>query len=125
MKKQEMSQVFDSDLQFLDPQTFNEVVMNEVELFSHDDFNSMVNELQTWDSKSLDEMQESMFAYLQTRNGGNLKLATNLVLDYCIGRDGKVDDFKVFIMTNTIEWLLNGSLRPMGMMSSASENEQE
>jgi hypothetical protein len=107
MERPEMSQVFDSDMQFLDAITFDEVVMNEVELFSPSEFDNIVYELQSWDSKSLTEMQESMFVYLQTRNGNKLKLAMNIVLDYCMLEGSEVNDFKVFLLTNTIEYVVS------------------
>jgi hypothetical protein len=107
MERPEMSQVFDSDMQFLDSIMFDEVVMNEVELFSAREFDDIMDELQSWDSKSLAEMQESMFVYLQTRNGNKLKLAMNIVLDHCMLDGGKVDDFKVFLLTNTIEYVIS------------------
>jgi len=107
MERPEMSQVFDSDMQFLDSIMFDEVVMNEVELFSAREFDDIMDELQSWDSKSLAEMQESMFVYLQTRNGNKLKLAMNIVLDYCMLDGGEVDDFKVFLLTNTIEYVIS------------------
>lgn len=107
MERPEMSQVFDSDMQFLDSIMFDEVVMNEVELFSAREFDDIMDELQSWDSKSLAEMQESMFVYLQTRNGNKLKLAMNIVLDHCMLDGGEVDDFKVFLLTNTIEYVIS------------------
>ena len=106
MKKQAMSQVFDSDLQFLDPNEFDEVVMGEVELFSGDEFDGIVATLGDWDVSSLTEMRDSMTRFLMTRQGKDLKMGTNLVLDHCM-KEGKIEDFKVYLLTNTLEWLIS------------------
>lgn len=107
MEKPELSIVFDSDIQFLDGDAFNEVIMAEVELFSKSEFDSICDELEAWDVKSLHEIRDSLIGYLQTRQGSALKLATNLVLDHCIDRDGKVADFKVYLLTNTLDWIIS------------------
>lgn len=107
MKKPELSIVFDSGIQFLDEDTFNEVIMAEVELFSKPEFDSICEELEAWDVKSLHEIRESIFTYLQTRQGSALKLATNVVLDHCMEASGKIDDFKVYLLMNTLEWTLS------------------
>jgi len=107
MEKPELSIVFDSGIEFLDEDTFNEVIMAEVELFSGPQFEDICQELHTWDVKSLYEMQESLTTYLQTRQGSALRLATNIVLDHCMEASGKIDDFKVYLLTNTLEWTLS------------------
>jgi len=107
MKKPELSIVFDSGIEFLDEDTFNEVIMAEVELFSKPEFDGICDELETWDVKSLHEIRESLFTYLQTRQGSALKLATNIVLDHCMEASGKIDDFKVYLLTNTLDWVIS------------------
>ena len=107
MKKPELSIVFDSGIQFLDEDTFNEVIMAEVELFSKPEFDSICEELEAWDVKSLLEIRESIFTYLQTRQGSALKLATNVVLDHCMEASGKIDDFKVYLLMNTLDWIIS------------------
>lgn len=107
MKKPELSITFDSSIQFLDGDEFNEVVMAEVKLFDHEEFESICQELQSWDVQGLREMQESMTRFLMLRDGKELKLAANVVLDHCMEPSGKVDDFKVYILTNTLEWLIS------------------
>lgn len=120
-----MSQVFDSDLQFLDASTFDEIVMGEVELFPGPVFDEIVNTLQTWDTKSLIEIQESMLTYLKTRQGKDLKLSMNIVLDHCMEEGGRVDDFKVYLLTNTLEWLINvRDMEASGAMENTN-SEQE
>lgn len=107
MKKPELSIVFDSGIEFLDEDTFNEVIMAEVELFSGPQFELICQELNMWDVKSLHEIRESLFTYLQTRQGSALKLATNIVLDHCMEASGKIDDFKVYLLTNTLDWVIS------------------
>jgi len=125
MKKQAMSQVFDSDLQFLDPQEFDEVVMGEVELFQGPEFDEICHELQTWDLASLREMKDSLDRFLVTRQGKDMKLGTNLVLDHCV-REGKVEDFKVYLLTNTLEWLVScKEFEAMKSMASFGQSEEQ
>ena len=107
MEKPELSIVFDSGIEFLDEDTFNEVIMAEVELFDREEFEIIHQELQSWDVKSLYEMQDSLTTYLQTRQGSALKLATNIVLDHCMEKSGKIDDFKVYLLTNTLDWIIS------------------
>jgi hypothetical protein len=127
MKNPELSIVFDSGIQFLDDDTFNEVVMAEVELFREDEFTSLCDELQTWDVKSLHEIRDSLYAFLMTRDGKHLKLATNLVLDHCVTPEGKTDDFKIYLMTNTIEWTISvkefEALKTSAQFSQGEEQE--
>jgi hypothetical protein len=106
MEKPQLSIVFDSSIQFLDGDKFNEVVMAQVELFENEEFDSICNEFMSWDIKSLRDMQTSMFRFLMLRDGKELKLATNIVLDHCMEQDGKTDDFKVYLLTNTIEYIV-------------------
>lgn len=125
MKKPAMSQVFDSDLQFVDPQEFDEIVMAEVELFSGPEFDQIVDGLQSWDMQSLKEMQESMFHFLVTRQGKDLKLATNLVLDHCM-KDGSPDEFKIYLLTNTLDWLINcREFEAMKAMAESGQGEEQ
>lgn len=125
MKKPAMSQVFDSDLQFVDPQEFDEIVMAEVELFTGPEFDEIVNDLQSWDMQSLKEIQESMFRFLITRQGKDLKLSTNLVLDHCM-REGKADDFKIYLLTNTLDWLIAcREFEAMKAMASSGQSEEQ
>ena len=107
MEKPELSIVFDSGIQFLDEDTFNEVIMAEVELFDKDEFDNICNELEAWDVKSLHEIRDSLFTYLQTRQGSSLKLATNVVLDHCMEASGGIDDFKVYLLINTLDWIIS------------------
>lgn len=125
MKKQAMSKVFDSDLQFLEPQEFDEVVMGEVELFKGDEFDEICYELQTWDLTSLKEMKDSLETFLFTRQGKDLKLGTNLVLDHCV-KGGKLEDFKVYLLTNTLEWLVSyKEFEAMKSMASFGQSEEQ
>ena len=127
MEKPELSIVFDSGIEFLDEDTFNEVIMAEVELFSGPQFELICQELNTWDVKSLLEIRESLFTYLQTRQGSALKLATNLVLDNCMEASGKIDDFKVYLLTNTLDWVISvkefEALKTEQQFSSGEEQE--
>ena len=72
MKKPELSIVFDSGIEFLDGDTFDEIIMAEFELFSKPEFESICDELNAWDVKSLHEIRESLFTYLQTRQGAGV-----------------------------------------------------
>lgn len=127
MKNQELSIVFDSDIQFLDDATFNEVVMAEVELFTEPQFEAICEELKSWDVKSLEEIRDSLYTYLRTRKGSSLKLGTNIVLDHCMEPSGGIDDFKVYLLTNTIDWTLSvkefEALKTQQQFSSGEEQE--
>lgn len=106
MKKPELSIAFDSSIQFLDEGEFNETIMAQVELFPRDEFESICKELELWDTKSLKEMEESLVRFLMTRNGKDLGLGMNLVLDHCV-QPGGIDEFKVYILTNALEWAIS------------------
>lgn len=127
MKNQKLSIVFDSDIQFLDDETLNEVIMAEVELFTEPQFEDICQELKSWDVKSLEEIRESLYTYLRTRKGSALKLGTNLVLDHCMEASGKIDDFKVYLLTNTLDWTLSvkefEALKMQQQFSSGEEQE--
>lgn len=126
MKRQTLSHVFDSDLQFLDAATFDEVVMAEVELFSGPEFDEICAELQSWDVKSLVEMHDSLNRFLMTRDGGQLKLATNIVLDHCMEDKNKTNDFKVYLLTNTLEWVISvKEFEAMQTSAQFSQNEEQ
>lgn len=122
MKRPKLSHVFDSDMQFLDPDVFNEIVMCEVELFDERTYNEVFNTLDAWDTTSLLEMHESATAFLETMSGKSLGLLTNVVLDHCM--DGKkVDHFKVYMVRNIIEFMV--SSRTMAMDSPTLQGETE
>lgn len=124
MEKNSLSIHFDSSIQFLDDGEFNETIMAQVELFPRDQFESICKELQGWDTTSLKEIESSLTRFLMTRTGKDLGLGTNLVLDHCIGPDGKIDDFKVYIMTNALEWAI--SVKEFeGMMFEGQEEQPE
>ena len=127
MKKPELSIVFDSGIEFLDGDTFDEIIMAEFELFSKPEFESICDELNAWDVKSLHEIRESLFTYLQTRQGSALKLATNIVLDHCIEASGKIDDFKVYLLMNTLDWIISckefDAIKTEQQFSSGEEQE--
>lgn len=126
MEKPQLSIVFDSSIQFLDGDKFNEVVMAEVELFENEEFDSICNEFMSWDIKSLRDMQTSMFRFLMLRDGKELKLATNIVLDHCMEQDGKTDDFKIYLLTNTLEWLVScKEFEAMKSMASFGQSEEQ
>jgi hypothetical protein len=126
MKRPTLSHVFDSDMQFLDAATFDEVVMAEVELFDHKEFEQICDNLQRRDVKSLTEMLDSLNGFLMTRDGARLRLATNIVLDHCMGEGGKTDDFKIYLLTNTIEWVINVKQFEAAQASAQfSQNEEQ
>lgn len=125
MKKPELSIAFDSGLEFLDPQEFDETVMGEVELFSGPEFDEICNGLQTWDLQSLMEIRESLGHFLITRQGKDLRLATNLVLDHCM-KEGRTDDFKVYLLTNTLDWLIScKEFEAMKAMAAFGQGEEQ
>jgi hypothetical protein len=121
MKKQDLSIAFDSDMQFLTPAEFDETVMSEVELFREEEFNQICDELQQWDTESLNEIHSSIYRFLMTRDARQLKLATNLFLDHCIEPEGP-NHFKAYLMTNTIEWIL--SVREFEALKAQAEFSQ-
>lgn len=126
MKRPTLSHVFDSDMQFLDAATFDEVVMAEVELFDHKEFEQICEDLQQRDVKSLTEMLDSLNGFLMTRDGGKLRLATNIVLDHCMDEGGKTDDFKIYLLTNTLEWVINVKQFEAAQASAQfSQNEEQ
>jgi hypothetical protein len=126
MKRPTLSHVFDSDMQFLDAATFDEVVMAEVELFDHKEFEQICDNLQRRDVKSLTEMLDSLNGFLMTRDGAKLRLATNIVLDHCMGEKGKTDDFKIYLLTNTLEWVINVKQFEAAQASAQfSQNEEQ
>lgn len=124
MKKQELSQVFDSDMQFLEPDVFNEIVMCEVELFDERTYNLVFATLDAWDTKSLLEMHQSATEFLETLNGGSLKLLTNIVLDHCVV-EGKVDHFKVYMVRNIIEFMVSTRMQQMDSPALQGETEED
>lgn len=124
MKRPKLSHVFDSDMQFLDADTFNEVVMAEVELFDEDQYNNVFNVLDGWDTKSLIEMHQSATTFLETVRGESLGLLTNVVLDHCM--DGKkVDHFKVYLVRNIMEFMIATRMQQMDAPALQNETEEE
>lgn len=124
MKRPKLSHVFDSDMQFLDADTFDEVVMAEVELFGEKEYNTIFATLNAWDTKSLLEMHASATAFLETMQGKSLGLLTNVVLDHCM--DGKkVDHFKVYLVRNTMEFMIATRMQQMDTPALQGETEEE
>lgn len=124
MKRPKLSHVFDSDMQFLDGDTFNEVVMSEVELFDEREYNIVFATLDAWDTKSLLEMHQSSTTFLETINGGSLGLLTNIVLDHCM-EGKKVDHFKVYMVRNIIEFMVSTRMQQMDSPALQGETEED
>ena len=124
MKRPKLSHVFDSDMQFLEPDVFNEIVMCEVELFDERTYNLVFATLDAWDTKSLLEMHQSATEFLETLNGGSLKLLTNIVLDHCVA-EGKVDHFKVYMVRNIIEFMVSTRMQQMDSPALQGETEED
>lgn len=104
--KPELSTEFDSDLQFVDPDDFNGIIMDSVELFGEAEYNEIVDKFDRWDTGSLVQMSDEIYLFLRERNLGHLKLSLNMILDHC-HRDGKCEYFKAFFMTNVLFWLIS------------------
>jgi hypothetical protein len=126
MKRPALSHVFDSDMQFLDAATFDEVVMAEVELFNRKEFEQICDDLQYRDVKSLIEILNSLNVYLTTRDRSKLVLTTNIVFDHCMEKRGNPDDFKIYLLTNTIEWMISvKQLTSEASSAQFSQNEEQ
>lgn len=102
----ELSTVFDSDLQFVDRETFNEVIVEQINFYSEDEYTHMSQKLNTWDTASLNEIIANLDAFLRTNRAKELKLATNIVLDHCMV-DGELDLVRVYTVHNTAEMLIS------------------
>ena len=124
MKKPELSTAFDSDMALIDATAFSETVMSEVELFDEEEYNSICAEIDSWDTQSLTEMHESLGRFLFSCKGGDLRLASNLVLDHCVVR-GRMDYFKAYLLRNVIEYTLAVRMMPQSGMSLQTEEEEE